>query len=732
MSSPTPQPPATPKQSRSANLGEDKLRDPTLFETLQPGNLFHFAFHSIEWWLFSRSFSKVIAAVPFICVCICGIAGFWWVRHSSMDPVVQRYEQAFNDAGKAGNAPLQEICLKALVSLRPTDPQYTMRLGQMYIGQGRLADGYREIIKLAPDNRPGHPEARMWLVKQAVSEKPIQRLSPEEMEQQLKLVLDAEPRNTDAHQLLARVYVNRREWNLAERHLAEAANIRPDLNLEVAQLKVILRRPAEDIKSVANRAAEALQSKLESNRADDTVRVRLADALMLADASDRAREILVSGLQQRSDSEILKTALSNHDLNGVQVRMAESMLNRDASLPVVVDALKLAPGNVRAVQMVVQLKAIGGTIPADALETAIQHWSTEVQKNPATPESRVLLSQLLMAADRHEDAAAALEPVIADRPLLKLSRAQLLLKSDKRDQAVTELESILALTTAKLNEKPDDATSAAVHVEALLSLERFAEAREMLAKFTPTKELTDVPEEKALTLLYGRACIAEFDKITGFSPGSSPESPFTFTLGDDVQIPLNLLKCAIECSSSTMQGIDRLARLSLSDGPVVEPADAMIRQLRMDNQAGIQALNLLGMHALLMKRYDKAINWLELANSQARSRNPQILNNLATAIVRGRPGDASKALQMANQTLELIPDHPDALSTRGEVYVALEKWNEAVADLTASLDLRPKNPIVHRLLEKAYAGLNDASMAQEHATRAKALEDALGQTGGSE
>jgi tetratricopeptide (TPR) repeat protein len=724
---------SSPRQTRStSDLGEDKLRDATFLETIQPGNFFHFCLGMAECWLFSRSFSKSLAAIPFVIILVCGIGGVWWVRHSSMDPVIQRYEEAFNAAGRDGNAPLQETCLKALVSLRPSDPQYTMRLGQMYISQGRLADGYREIIKLAPDNRPGHPDARMWLVKQSVSEKPIQRLSPEEMETQLKQVLDAEPRNADAHQMLARVYVNRREWNLAERHLAEAAGIRPDLNLEVAQLKVILQRPQEDIRAVAERAADALQSKLEANRADDTVRVRLADAWMLANAPEKAREVLVSGLQQRADSELLKTALSNHDLNGVQVKMADSMLNRDVSVPVAAEALKLAPGNIRAIQMIVQLKAIGGKVPDDTLEPAIQHWTKEVEKKPEAVESRVLLSQLLMVAERMDEAASTLEPVMAERPLLRLSRAQLLMKSDKKETALSELESILTTTAEKLKETPDDVATAAIRVEALLTLERFSDAREVLASFTPTKEKTDVPEDAALSQLYGRACIAEFDRLTGFSPGASPESPFQFTIGEDVQTPLNLLKSAIDCPSSVMQGIDRLARLSLSEGPVVEPADAMIRQLRMDNQAGTQALNLLGMHALLMKRYDKAINWLELANSQARSRNPQILNNLAIAIIRGRPGDAAKALTLANQTLELIPDHPDALSTRGEVYLAMEKWNEAVADLTAALDHRSENPLLHRLLEKAYQGMNETSMAQEHATRAATLEATLGPDGGSD
>ena len=54
--------------------------------------------------------------------------------------------------------------------------------------------------------------------------------------------------------------------------------------------------------------------------------------------------------------------------------------------------------------------------------------------------------------------------------------------------------------------------------------------------------------------------------------------------------------------------------------------------------------------------------------------------------------------------------------------MALERWPEAIADLTQSLKFRQKSAELHRLLEKAYTGLADPRMAEEHRERAKELE----------
>jgi hypothetical protein len=54
----------------------------------------------------------------------------------------------------------------------------------------------------------------------------------------------------------------------------------------------------------------------------------------------------------------------------------------------------------------------------------------------------------------------------------------------------------------------------------------------------------------------------------------------------------------------------------------------------------------------------------------------------------------------------------------------MERWPDAIADLTQSLQHRAKSAELHRLLEKAYLGVNDAQMAADHRQRAEELEAA--------
>jgi predicted Zn-dependent protease len=98
-----------------------------------------------------------------------------------------------------------------------------------------------------------------------------------------------------------------------------------------------------------------------------------------------------------------------------------------------------------------------------------------------------------------------------------------------------------------------------------------------------------------------------------------------------------------------------------------------------------------------------------------------ILNNLATAIVRSGARSPEDALTLANQTLMLIPDHPDALATRGEVYVAMKRWNDAIADLTEALKLRKDSLLVHHLLVTAYRELSEPKMQELHLKRIEEL-----------
>ena len=54
----------------------------------------------------------------------------------------------------------------------------------------------------------------------------------------------------------------------------------------------------------------------------------------------------------------------------------------------------------------------------------------------------------------------------------------------------------------------------------------------------------------------------------------------------------------------------------------------------------------------------------------------------------------------------------------------MERWDDAIADLTQALELRGNTSLVHRLLEKAYTGLSDLELAAKHGERAAELESA--------
>jgi predicted Zn-dependent protease len=437
--------------------------------------------------------------------------------------------------------------------------------------------------------------------------------------------------------------------------------------------------------------------------------------------------LLLAGLQQKDDP-LLRRALNDFDLLQVEGRLSSSGLNRDAVVPVVVQALQRDPSHFTSVQMLARLQAMGATFSADSLKPAIEYWEEAVEKTPDSVAARVLLGELLLAAGDEAATIEVLTPAAEAQPELRLDLARLKLKNGSSSEATQLLETLISEARAKLAEAPDDITGNSRLAQALLVAGRVSEAKVQLARFAKAPEISAIPESPELAALYGQACVAEFDQLTGYQ--GDPRSadlrelkPDELHAVDASQL-LELLDDAYACAATANQAIDRLSRLSLSDHPAASGADDMLRQLRLEGTHGATVLNLLGMHALMMNRCDKAKVWLEQANLQTRGRDPMVLNNLATAIVRGGGDSKDRALQLANETLTLLPDHPDALSTRGEVYVAMERWPDAIADLTQSLQHRAKSAELHRLLEKAYLGMNDTQMATDHRKRAEELEAA--------
>ncbi|MBC7966632.1 MAG: exosortase [Fuerstia sp.] len=713
-------------QAAQVQADGEQREFPKGFQLVKPINVFHFFLGWAESWFYSRNYRQLMAGFPFAAVALAGALFGGWVNDAATDPMIERYENAFNEAVQSSDIVRQETYLRGLDSLRPNEARYRFRLAMFMFQQGRTNEGLNEILRLTPETSLGFADARMWLVKQAMEPRPVKPLSLDEIENQLKTVLRQLPQHVEAHQLLAKLYISRKEWKLAEQQLTDLARDMPEENLALARLRKSLNRDPREVQAVAQLAVAALTAKLEADRTNPNTRTDLVEALMLVGKDIEAREILVSGLAQKDDP-LLRTALSDFDLFQVDRRLAASPLNRDASAPVVIQALERDPGNLSGVQRLLLLHNMGIEVSRDSIRTALDHWQKIVAAKPDDIDARVVLSQLLFAVGDFSGAAEALRPTIDQRPEFRLSLADLLRKSGQSAEARALFEVVLQESRSKLDENPKDAAAAARMATAQLGLEQADEAKNLLAAFAEDPTKNRIPADPALASLYGQACIACFDKLTGYvsEPRKMTESMFLESSAElKPGLLQELLQDAAGCSATANQAVDRIARLSLSSHPAAAEAEELVRQLRLEGTQGAQVLNILGMHALVMKRFDKARIWLEQANAQTRGRDPMILNNLATAIVRGGDNNNERALQLANETLALVPDHPDALSTRGEIYVAMERWQDAVADLTESLKLRSNSAELHRLLEKAYTGLPDLEMAEKHRQRASDLEAA--------
>jgi tetratricopeptide (TPR) repeat protein len=697
---------------------------PRIRISLQPLNFLQFAFGLIESWVITRNYPKMLGGLPFLAMTTLGIGCYWWVRHSSIEPVLQQYHARFDKAVAEKDIETEETCLRALCNLQPSVPEYRMRLGLYFFDRGEKEKAIYEIIRLAPESTTGFPAARLWLVQQAIGPEPLIRMSREEVENQLIKVLDAKPDHVDAHQMLAALYLDARKLREAELHLEEAAKIRPELNLQLAQIKKQMKRPGDDTDAAAAKAVTELSRLLEKDRSRVDVRLGLAEALLLVENFDQAREIIVSGLLQKDDAQ-LRNALVDLDLMSIDRRLKSSVLNRDACVPIALNALKIAPGNPRCINTLSLLRSLGATIPPEPLAVGVEFWKKELEQKPAEVEPRMYLSELLFMLGEKTVAVETLRPAVPARPALRLTMARLLFEVGDDAGAQKLLYDLLRETSKRLIDAPGDLLVILERAEAMLLLKRPDDVRSMINDFKET-DTPETPKEldNAVMDLYGRACLMKFDELTGYSTEVfrqiTQQEALNFGTAEGEEI-IGLAEEAAQIPGTSLSGIERLARLSLSSHPAAAASEDTLRRLRFEGQAGIIALNQIGSHAMRVGNFEKAIFWYEQGNNLAAARNPVILNNLATAVIRGRPNQAADALRYANETLALLPGNGDALATRGEVHLTLKKYDNALADLTESLRNRPGTAEVHRLLALAYQGLGDEQMAQEHLKRAAEL-----------
>lgn len=683
----------------------------------RPGLTVQWISAAVEGWIWSRLWLRMLPGLPFLA------AAVWLVMLLIETPgdlidQVNRLRALTQQPESEQQPVLHELRLRALSGLLPDDHTPLLALARFHEAQGRFDEAVQLMQTLAEWGELGIPEARMWLVEDTLSANPHQHCSDEELERHLRLVLRVLPTNVEAHAFLSALLLKRGELLLAERSLQTAADLAPRYYVPLIRLQRSLGRQevgVETIRQAIVKVAAAL-----ARRPDDVeTRISLARLHVLTNDFAAAESVLEAG-RQLSDSAMLQRATGEVHTAHAQFLLRAGTLNRDEAAGLIIRALKLDALNITAVETADRLARLEAWFPPDLISGVAEQWRAAFSRLPDRFDVRLALCRILELNNEPEASLELLKPLLDRQPELNSKAVELLMKAGKEDAARTAAEKSLQA----LRSQSTVATARRTAAECLLVLRDFAAVRQLLQP-----EGGGLPADREEQLLFGIACLQEFDALSGRPRKAGPAADywipdFSRLSSEQPQQLIELLKQAGAIESVRMDAADRLARVSLLDHPAAETAAQLILQLRARESHSAEILNQLGAHAILHERYAKAREWLEQGSLLAGGKNPAILNNLSLAILRGKLDNPQRALLLINEALELLPNNPELLSTRGEIHVALKLWNNAREDLELSLATRGGRPKVHRLLEATFRGLLDEAQAENHRRAAEELERA--------
>ncbi len=217
-----------------------------------------------------------------------------------------------------------------------------------------------------------------------------------------------------------------------------------------------------------------------------------------------------------------------------------------------------------------------------------------------------------------------------------------------------------------------------------------------------TEALSEYPNNQALVDEMFQYCLTQSDRL-GSTRQNLPEQ-------------VRLLKMAITLKPQDMDGFVRLAKRAKEPGPGGDLARQTAGQLVSDGIAPPLLLGVVGTELAGKGDYAAAIVHLRRA-VQADPDNAPLLNNLAWVMWKQSERDTtvlSEALQMAEKAVSLQPDTAVFLETRGQLYLKLGRYDQAIADLRRAINGIADDASIHAALAEAYEKTGQLQLARTH------------------
>lgn len=684
---------------------------PELGDLLRPRNLTGWFFGFLERFIFSRNYGALLLASPFVVLAIGGPAFVWWLKEAPRTDTVAAYKQAVVDAAEEGDTEAVGIYLAGLVRLRPADKLFRFNHAMHLINNDDKEQGLEALRPLTATGPLGYNRARLWFAQQHLEEEPLVPVSAAEHEAALLAVLKDDARNLDASRMLSDYYLRTNQLELAEDRLEQIVEYLPSLNYTLVRVKVRQGRgPDQYRKYLANGIAYFRQRLVEAPD-DQQSRIFLAKSLVLGNRMQDAERILREGIAARDTPE-LRLALSDMLQDMAQKLIAETPANRNKSAMILTQALHWRPDALEVAVNLMALQEQDSEVPEGAYDASIEYLQNQKQRSV---QQDIALSRMLSVTGQHEQATQVLADSAHRSNQTEIVRAKAMYRGGEIEAAMAVVDRLIADCEVRIEELSP--TDVVIYSNCFALKKQFDDARRVVRDAMPRIQKSYDPDSmtnsekreaagqmRLMQQALSRACIAHYDQLL-------KDPAF-----DDAEQAMKILTEALTTETNGAFVVDRLAAQIVGDGRFASIADEFINRLLANGVANAQIYNMLGLKALQLENHARARVLLDRSLSLDRS-NPVVLNNLALAIVRDEPvsrDDAERALRLANEVLAMVPGNKDALSTRGEVLIALERWEEARADLESSISKTKDNPVTRGLLVRVFTELGEPGIAKQH------------------
>lgn len=650
----------------------------------------------ISAWLSTRDGWRPPLAI-FTATAFMSLAGFLFVAVSeSPTQRIAEYRDAAQKAWAEKQYEQADLLLRKAVYLGDASPATIYQLGLIAEQTANLEVAQRRMESIAPRDKAGYGNAHFWLATHLAQQTTDANVRAD-LVHHLRYALDKDPKNNDAHAMLAELYLAQAQPDLALSHLQAAVVAHPGLAVTLARLRAAAGSRNEAIR-IGERAATHYQVLVESDPHDLEARLKLAELKTFLEHWADAERVLSEGMALSQD-ERLRSALAKVYAFRADLYQRQQPASVAEQLKLLESAVPLSPQDAGIAQRLTRFLALDVPLSEIALTSVKQHWSEVLSQDADSDDAHLWLGQVALRFNDHEAAIEHFQVIAKAKPELFLPLARLhRLKGENEsanDCAAEAERTFSDLVTAD----PDNLQARLLWADAQSLRSNWPTSVETLKEGLARTAVT--PQQRGQLQLALSKVYTAWGEQLGQTVGETSQR-------------IEVLARAIELAAGNLTAHEQLGKI-IEQGSPEEAAAAKAEIERLIAAGKSTGLGHMILGGAAVERNDLPAARLHFEQAhRTLPEVPECMNNLAWILLRTEPANFERALELIDQALLRQPNSPEFLETRGEIYVRLDRPSDAISDLEITLRAFPDRPRTHELLATAYEQTGSTALAKRH------------------